>query len=208
VTVSFDVCQPGDVDELVALLADVFTAGDPPAAAVGLEPSEFAALVELYRVRAGTQGLTVVARSTRTREIVGVILGEDAAAPFPEGVERLSRKFDPIFDILSQLDLEHRSARQVLPGDALHLFLLGVRATATGHGIAQRLVQESLVLGAKAGYRTAITEATNVVSRHVFLKLGFVEMVRRSYLDFRFGGRAVFAPIADHDGPVLLERRI
>jgi ribosomal protein S18 acetylase RimI-like enzyme len=208
VMVRFDVCGPDDVSELVALLADVFTSADPPAVAMGVTAPEFAALVELYRSRASTQGLTMLARAETTGRIVGALLAEDSAALFPEGVGHLSRKFEPIFDILSQLDLEHRIGRQVRPGESLHLFLLGVSTVFTGRGIAQRLVSESLTRAGRHGYRIAVTEATNVVSQRVFRKLGFVEQVRRSYADYRFGGEAVFGGIAEHGGPILFEKTI
>jgi ribosomal protein S18 acetylase RimI-like enzyme len=206
--VRFDVCGPNDVDELVAMLADVFTRADPPAVAVGLAPDEFAALVELYRARAATDGLTIVARSAATREIAGALLAEDSAAPFPDGVERLSPKFEPIFDILSQLDADHRVGRRAVRGDSLHLFLLGVNERFERSGLAQRIVTESLALGRERGYRVAVTEATNLVSQHVFRKLGFVERVRRSYTDYRLRGHAVFASIATHGGPVLFDREL
>jgi ribosomal protein S18 acetylase RimI-like enzyme len=196
------------VNELIALLADVFSAEDPPAVAAGITPPEFAALVELYRVRAGTQGMTIVARCERTGALAGALLAEDAAAPFPEGVDRLSRKFDPIFDILSQLDAEYRGGRIVPAGESLHLFLLGVSRDYARKGVAQQLVEECLANGARRGYIRAVTEATNVVSQHVFRKLGFTDRVRRSYEHHRYGGRAVFASIVDHGGPVLLDRSL
>jgi ribosomal protein S18 acetylase RimI-like enzyme len=206
--VRFDICCPADVGELVALLSDVFAADDPPAVAAGLTPAEFSALVELYRDRASTQGMTIVARSERTGEMVGALLAEDAAAPFPDGVDRLTRKFDPIFDILSQLDAEYRIGRSAPPGDALHLFLLGVARPFARQGVAQNLVAECLALGKRYGYRRAVTEATNVVSQHIFRKLGFTDRVRRSYADYRFHGQPVFADIADHFGPILYDREI
>lgn len=208
VAIQVDVCGPEDVDELVALLADVFTTADPPAVAVGLDASEFALLVELYRTRAGDQGLTMIARDSQSGALVGALLAEDSAAPFPEGVERLSPKFEPIFDILGQLDGEHRSTRPVFPGESVHLFLLGVSGAHARQGIAQRLVSESITRGAALGYRVAVTEATNVVSQHVFRKLGFVERARRSYGTFRYGGKAPFAGITEHGGPLLLERAL
>jgi ribosomal protein S18 acetylase RimI-like enzyme len=206
--IRFDVCGPNDVDELVAMLADVFTTADPPAVAVGLTPDEFAALVELYRTRVAQDGLTMIARAIDTGEIAGALLSEDSAAAFPEGVDRLSPKFEPIFDILSQLDADHRVGRRLPRGDSLHLFLLGVRERYTRRGVAQRLVAESLAIGKERGYRTAVTEATNLVSQHVFRKLDFVERVHRSYKDYRLRGQAVFDAIAAHGGPILFDRTL
>jgi hypothetical protein len=50
-------------------------------------------------------------------------------------------------------------------------------------------------------------EAEEKVSQRIFRKLGFSERVHRSYQDHRFDGRAVFASIAEHGGPILLDRR-
>ena len=203
--VRFDVCQPGDVDELIALLSDVFATEDPPAVAAGITPGEFATLVELYRGRAGSQGMTIVARCERSGRMVGALLAEDSSAPFPDGVDRLTYKFDPIFDILSQLDAEYRGGKLVPAGEWLHLFLLGVSRDYARQGVGQRLVGACLAGGIRRGYKRAVTEATNSVSQHIFRKLGFRDRVSRSYEHHRYGGRAHFTSIADHGGPVLLD---
>jgi len=204
--VRLSVCRPPDVDELIELLSEVFTERDPPAVAVGLTRDEFSALVELYRDRAGVEGLTIVARCQETGEMVGALLGEDSAAPFPYGVERLSPKFDPIFDILGQLDAEYRAKHTIIPGEALHIFLLGVKRSFAGRKVAQELVRQCVENARGRGYRLAITEATNNISRHIFRKAGFEDRVARSYRDHRFAGQSVFASITEHPGPVLLDR--
>jgi ribosomal protein S18 acetylase RimI-like enzyme len=122
-------------------------------------------------------------------------------------MEHLSTKFDPIFDILGQLDAEYRSAHAALLGESLHLFLLGVAPRFAGQGIAHRLVSACLANGAARKYRLAVTEATNKTSQHVFRKQGFVERVTRSYRDHRFGGRQFFGSIADQGGPILMDKR-
>ena len=57
--------------------------------------------------KAVTEGLTIVATRVDTRELVGVMLSEDCASAMPEGMERLSRKFNPILDLLGQLSAEY-----------------------------------------------------------------------------------------------------
>ncbi len=84
--------------------------------------------------------------------------------------------------------------------------LLGVAERFAGRGIAQRLVEECLANGTRRGYRVAVTEATNKNSQHIFRKHGFVERVRWSYRDHRFEGREVFASIAEHGGPILMDK--
>jgi ribosomal protein S18 acetylase RimI-like enzyme len=74
--------------------------------------------------------------------------------------------------------------------------------------VAQQLVAACLEHGARRGYRVAVTEATNKVSQHIFRKQGFVARVWRSYQTYRFDGRKVFGSIAEHGGPMLMEKSL
>ncbi len=178
--ISFSIYREADADEMAGLLGDVFARRDPPAVAVGLAPTEFESFVHLFCPKAAAEGLTIVARSVATGEMIGALLTEDAASAPPDGMDRLSPKFDPIFDILGQLDADYRAGRTVHAGESLHLFLLGVAPHFAGKGVAQGLVATCLAHGAGKKYRMAVTEATNKTSQHVFRKLGFVERARRS----------------------------
>lgn len=206
--VTYHLFTRADADEMSRLLGEVFADRDPPAVAVGLTASEFETFVRLYGPKADAEGLTVVARSAATGDMIGALLAEDSASAQPDGFEQLSPKFSPIVDILGQLDTEYSAARPKRPGESLHLFLLGVAQGFAGRGIAQRLVAECLVLGGRKGYRIAVTEATNKASQHVFRKMGFVERVRRSYGDHLFEGQAYFDSITDQGGPMLMDRKV
>jgi len=208
IPIEYGVYSDSEADAVAALLGEVFSRRDPPAVAVGLTTSEFEDFVRLLCPTLEAEGLTIVARHAGTKELVGVLLAQDSASVLPDGVDRLSPRFDPIFDILGQLDAEYRAGRPVPPGECLHLFLLGVSDRVAGRGVGQQLVAACLELGAKKGYRLAVTEATNKVSQHIFRKQGFEERVRRSYRSHRFGGRNVFSSIADQGGPALMDRTI
>jgi hypothetical protein len=92
-------------------------------------------------------------------------------------------------------------------GECLHLFLLGVAQTHAGRGIGHGLVAGLSEARRPRGFHIAVTEATNSTSQHIFRKQGFVERVRRSYLDHRFDDRAYFASIAEeHIGPILFDK--
>ena len=195
-----------DAEAMVKLLGEVFSRYDPPAVAVGLTTSEFEALVRLLCPKVVVEGLTIVARLAGTGELIGVLLTEDSASALPEGIDRLSAKFDPIFDILGQLDTDYRGGKVLRPGESMHLFLLGVSDRVAGRGVAQQLVAACLDHGTRRGYRVAVTEATNKVSQHIFRKQGFVARVQRSYEAHHFEGRQVFASIAEHGGPILMDK--
>ena len=206
--IQYGICEPYDVNEMVTLLGDVFSRMDPPAVAVGLTPAEFEAFVKLFEAKAVEQKLTIIARSAGTREMAGALLTEDSASLTPDGMGGLSKKFDPIFNILGELEGEYRRGDVPHPGECLHLFLLGVSRSWGGRGVAQKLVETCLQNGLQRGYRLAVTEATNNLSQHIFRKLGFTERVQRSYQDYRFEERSPFADIEQHLGPVLMDKRI
>jgi ribosomal protein S18 acetylase RimI-like enzyme len=206
--IEYGIYTARDAHAMARLLGEVFSRRDPPAVAVGLNPLEFEAFVRLLCPQAAAEGLTVVARRAGTRELVGALLAEDGASALPGGMDTLSPKFGPIFDILGQLETEYRAGRTPRPGDSLHLFLLGVSESAAGQGVGRQLVSTCLEIGARKGYRLSVTEATNRVSQHLFRKLGFTDRVRRSYSSHRFAGRAVFGGIAEEGGPILMDRML
>ena len=206
--IDFSIYTASDADEMVRLLGEVFAHRDPPAVALGLTSSEFESFVRLFCPKAAADALTVVARSAETREMVGALLTEDSASAPPDGMNHLSAKFDPIFDILGQLDAEYRTGRAIGPGESVHLFLLGVAPRYAGEGIAHRLVSTCLANAVARKYGVAVTEATNKTSQYIFRKQGFVERVQRSYRHHRFTGQAFFETIADQGGPILMDKQL
>jgi len=204
--IEYSVCGPEDTPDMGRLLAESFTQHDPPAVAVGLTPDEFEAFVELWSPTAGVDGLTIVARDVATGQLAGALLTDDAASPPPQGLDAVSEKFDPIFDLLGQIDAEYRNERTIELGQTLHLFLLGVADQFTRRMIGQHLVAACLANGAIRGYRSAVTEATNPVSQHIFGRLGFKKRAARSYREYRLDGAPVFASISEHGGPMTMDR--
>ena len=206
--IEYGVYVHSDAEAMAKLLGEVFSRYDPPAVAAELTAAEFEAFVRLLCPKVAAERLTIVARLAGTGELIGALLTEDSASALPDGINGLSAKFDPIFDILGQLDTEYRGDQMVPPGESLHLFLLGVSDRVAGRGVAQQLVAACLEHGTRRGYRVAVTEATNKVSQHIFRKQGFVARVQRSYESYRFDGQQVFASIADHGGPILMDKSL
>jgi ribosomal protein S18 acetylase RimI-like enzyme len=206
--IEYGIYAAPDMPALARLLAEVFSQRDPLGVAAGLSSAELEAYVLLLCPKAAAEGLTVVARRTDTRELVGAMLTEDSASAVPDGMERISPKFAPIFDILDQLGTEYHANRTPHPGESLHLLLLGVAEPYTGQGVAQHLIAMCLEHGAHKGYRLAVTEATGKISQHIFRKQGFAERVRRSYLSHQFAGRAPFASVAEQGGPILMDKAL
>jgi ribosomal protein S18 acetylase RimI-like enzyme len=206
--IRYGICEKSDINEMITLLGGVFSLFDPPAIALGITAYEFEAFVRLFGSKVLDQKVTIVARSVAGGEMAGALLTEDSATPVPIGMEQLSKKFDPIFSILSELESEYRHGKAVQPGKCLHLFLLGVARAYGGRGVAQNLIETCIHNGSKNGYRLAVTEATNNVSQHIFRKLGFIDRVARSYRDHTFEDKTPFARIEGHLGPVLMDKQI
>lgn len=70
------------------------------------------------------------------------------------------------------------------------------------------VVEREACQAAANGYRTAVTEATGSMSRHVFRKLGFVDRFQVPYREFMFDGQRVFSSIEGVDGTVLMTREL
>jgi GNAT superfamily N-acetyltransferase len=202
--IRYTVCDPSDVLEMSRLLADTFSRSDPPAVAVGLTAAEFEVFVRIVARPAGTQRLTIIARDIGSGEMAGALLAEDAAAPPPNGMDELSEKFEPIFDLFEELAARIPEAPEAKPGAVLHLFLLGTADRFAGRGIGQHLVGACLANGRGLGYRIAVVEATGRTSQHIASKFGFVARAQMAYADYRREGVAVFESLSEQGGPMAM----
>lgn len=206
--VDYDVARPCDAEEIVRLLATVFSESEPPAVAMGLSFQDLEQFLRLFAPRAIAGGLTLVARSRDKEKLAGVLLSDDFASPPALELNQISPRFLPIFSMLETLDEQFRKGTTILAGEYLHLFMLGVDGQFAGRGIGQGLVQACLENGLRKGYRMALTEATGRVSQRVFRKQGFVDRFSVSYRDFRYEDAFVFASIQGHENAVLMDRAL
>ena len=136
----------------------------------GLTPSDFEAFVRLFCPKAAAEGVTIIARSGETGEMIRALLTEDSASEPPQGMDRLTAKFNPIFDILGQLDDDYRGGRAVNAGESMgdHSLLFG-RAPApvtrrVFHFVPARLISEVIRSSDSKASVRYITEKTRVQS--------------------------------------------
>jgi ribosomal protein S18 acetylase RimI-like enzyme len=206
--VDYGIAKLSDGEEVVRLLAAVFSESEPPAVAMGLSFRDMEQFLQLIVPRLIPDGLTVIARSKKAGTLAGVLLIDDLASPAALDLTQLNPNFLPILAMVEVLEEQFGEGKTIVPGEYLHLFLLGVDRQFAGMGIGQGLVKACLANGSQKGYRTALTEATGVVSQHIFRKQGFAERFRVSYRDFTYEGRTVFASIQGHEAAILMERSI
>jgi len=201
-----EIAKPSDANDVISLLATVFSESEPPAVAMGLTSREMEHFLSLFAPRETAGELTVIARCPDTGKLAGALLTDDLGKPAPLDLSIISPKLLPILSMLEALDGQFRRANTILPGQYLHLFMLGVDRGFTGRGIAQEMVAACLANGVRKGYRGAMTEATGEISQRVFRKQGFAERYSVAYRDFKYEGKAVFASIEKHERAILMEK--
>jgi ribosomal protein S18 acetylase RimI-like enzyme len=206
--VRYDVAKPSDSDEIICLLARVFSESEPPAVAMDLSFHDFEQFLQFLVPAIIPDGLTVLSRKVDAGALAGVLFTEDFATPPALDLSRISPKFLPILSMLDSLDEQFRKGRTISPGEYLHLFMLAVDVSCAGQGIGQGLIQACIDNGSRKGYRTALTEATGKVSQHMFRKNGFADRFRVSYGNFTYENRAVFAAIREHEEAILMDRSL
>jgi len=206
--INYDVAKPSDSNEIVRLLASVFSQSEPPAVAVGFSVADFQQFLQLALPSVIPNGLTVIARSASAGELAGVLFTDDFATPPALDLSRISPKFLPIFSMLETLDEQFRKGRTILPNHYLHLFMLAVEGRFAGQGIGQGLIRACIDNGSRKGYRAALTEATGKVSQHAFRKNGFADRFSVSYQNFLYENKAVFASIKEHEKAILMDRSL
>lgn len=202
----YRVATVADTEEIINLLARVFSESEPPAVAMGLTFGDMKQFLRLITPEIVSILLTVIAREKGSGELAGALLTDDFALSPQFELDQISSRFAPVFSMLEELDERFRAGRTISPGEYMHLFMLGVNARFTGAGIAKSMVEACLENGLHKRYRTAVTEATGKISQRVFQKNGFVERFAVAYRDFKYEGKAVFASIKEHDRAMLMER--
>jgi ribosomal protein S18 acetylase RimI-like enzyme len=202
----YAVAKLPDCDDIVRLLAQVFSESDPPAVAMALSFEEMKQFLRLVVPGVIPDGLTVIARSNDTGKLAGVMLSDDFATPPAPDPGQISSKLLPIVSMLDSLDEQFRRGKTIARGRYLHLFMLGVDSQFAGRGVGQGVVKTCIDNAAQMGYRVALTEATGRVSQHIFRKNGFVDRFRVPYQEFIYENKKVFASIQDHDQTILMER--
>ncbi len=206
--VKYDVANASDADEIINLLASVFSQSEPPAVAMGLSFADMKQFLQLVVPSVIPDGVTIISRSTSRGELAGALLTDDFASPLDLDMSRISHRFSPILSMLERLDEQFRKGKTVSAGNYLHLFMLAVNAQFAGQGIAQELVKTCIDNGSRKGYRTALTEATGKISQHVFRKTGFADRFSVFYRDFLYENKAVFGSIKEHEKAILMDRSL
>ncbi len=196
--------QAHQLEAMAALLGAAFSQHEAPARAVGQTHAEIANMVRSLGAKAVAGQLTMVALNP-AGEMLGVVLADDFACPPEQDLATVCPSFAPIGALLDALDNDYRAGKQIVPGQIVHLFMIGVAHHANGLGLAQKLIRATLANAGARGYRVALAEATGAASQHVLGKLGFLPVRQIEYQNFVFHGKTPFAGITEVPAVVLME---
>jgi len=206
--VQYELFDISELPEMAGMAAETFSRYEPVTSSLGISLEDFAEFVRLLGPKMEQEELTVVARNQDTKQIIGVMVNDDFAIEPPEEMRCLGDNFEPLWGILDELDSQYKQGRVLSRGEYLHLFLLAVDSRQSGRNIAKNLVQTSLEIGIRKGYKTGVVEATGIVSQHIFRKFGFLDRFEAPYKTFSFQGRQVFESIKDHHGLILMDKAL
>ncbi len=201
---SIQLLQSCHIEAMAQLLGEVFSQHEAPARAVGQTHEDIANMVRALGPKAVAEQLTLVALGPGN-EMLGVVLADDFACPPEQELTTVCASFAPIGALLDALDNDYRAGKQIVPGQIVHLFMIGVAHRANGRGLAQKLIRATLANAGARGYPCALAEATGAASQHVLSKLGFLAVGERNYQSFVFEEKTPFASITEVPSVVLME---
>jgi predicted N-acetyltransferase YhbS len=205
--VQYELFNIRELDEMALMTAEAFARYEPTTSCLGISSEDFADFVRLrWRPKAEQEELTVIARNQDTNQIIGAMIADDFAIEPPEEIRHLGGNFEPVWEILDELDTQYKQGRMLPKGEYLHLLLGAVDHRHTGKDVAKNLIQTCLENGVSKGYKTGVVEATGVVSQHILRKFGFVDRFEAPYKTFTFQGKRVFESIKDHHGIFLMDK--
>lgn len=202
----YSILQPEDIEEATNILAETFTRYEPMTIAVQLPSEDLRKFVKSILIKTVNQSLSIIARNIQDKTLAGLVLTYDFFSTTEEQAVSLPASFKPIGYLLGKLEDKYMELVQHQKELALHIFMICVSNKFTGRQIGQKLVQYCLENGNRKGYKTALTEATNNTSQHIFRKAGFNELYTIFYKDFLYNGIPVFADIEGDSGTILMER--
>ena len=169
--IRFETLSANDLEETIAMVSESFVISEPMASHLSVPIEAFLSFMSLLKDQLIKEEVTIIARDEKTGQILGATINEDLIQPGPEREpQKLHPSFVPIFTLLEGLTHRYIDDHDFRPGQCLHIFMIAVRPEERGRNLAQNLVRFTAEHAAKRDFSWIITEATGVISQHIFGK--------------------------------------
>ncbi|MEK6888605.1 MAG: GNAT family N-acetyltransferase [Nanoarchaeota archaeon] len=186
-----------DLTSAVKCVVETFLYDEPMTKNLGITAKEFEYFAKIICEKMIEEKLSYICKDGSNR-VVGFCLNEDLITNPPSGIENVTTKMEPIFNILEKLDKLYLKCRAKERNIFFHMFMLGVLRESRGQGIAQKLVANSIKLAKSKSFSKIVTEATNINSQTLFTKkFNFKELHKTDYKKFENNRLKVFQNIGE-----------
>ncbi len=201
----YEIFQKRDLEETAALIAEVFSGGEPVTKSLGITAKQFYYFAEIYCNKAIMEGLSIIAKDGG--KVVAFVISEDFDSAQPEGIEKIDEKVVPLMALVDAVEKEAKDNKN--EGERrFHMFLGGTMKQYENRHISTIMIEESMKLAKNKNFSVVIVEPSGFATQHMFNKLGFEQKKVIGYKEFLFEGEKVFKNIIGPFGLPLMEKRI
>ena len=202
----YEILQEKDLEETSALIAEVFSKGEPVTKSLEITAEEFYFFAEIYCKKAVSEGLSIIAKDKD--KVIGFSISEDFDTDQPEGIKKIDQKIVPVMALVDAIEKDIKCDKK--EGEhRFHMFLGGIAQLYENRHIATTLIEESLKLAKIKHFTSVIVEPSGLATQHMFIdRLGFKQKLMIEYKKFLYEGKNVFKNIEGPIGLLLLEKRL
>ncbi len=209
--ITYEVLKEKDLENTILCISEVFSSSEPLTLALGITREEFYRFAEKVCIQAIKDGLSHIAKDVINDQVIGFRISEDLIQEHSEKVNSNFNdllNFYPIIDLITQLENQYMSSKNIQKGEIIHLVMVGVRESYRNQNISKNLILANLQFAKEKKFKLAICETTGLISQHNARKLGFKEVLKILYKDYTYEGVKVFEHITPHTSCILMEKNL
>lgn len=189
---------PGDVPGVTRCYASVFLTDEPMTRYCRIGPELFLPPAHVYVSLCASDLLSYIVKDTISGDSAGFIFCSDLSTDWSSRDPRMAEIFSLFHEItcvLGRLEMYYHENYPSGPGEALHIFQVGITPLFRGLGVAKALVRTALENARDRGFSYALAECTSPASRSLFCSCGFVSGYKIPFQELSLDGACYFRDI-------------
>lgn len=201
----YELLKPEHVSSTIDMFMRAFCLSEPMTKYVDMQFEEFRPFATMVTEKAARDGLSTVVLDGN--KVIACTLVEDIANPLDIKCE-LTKKFDPIFNLLDNLSAGYFAGKIFSPHLIAHLFITAVHEDYRGMRLSEIVNFGAMEVARRAGFHFMFSELTNYINENGLVK--YLEFEKKLlgvtvYRDFQFDGRKPFSMLAGEAHSYLWE---